>query len=145
GALAPAHGGGVVPARRTVPEPSLERLEHRIVHFLGERGLGGLVVERQDGDRLDIRQAAAFEAVHAPRQRDREGASGACATSPNRTPPSCPPNRPSTQSAPGPPEHRCGRWPASHEPPTRRTCVPRPCPAAAIPPRSHAHPHSPGP
>jgi len=31
-------------------EPTLERLEHRVVHFLRQRRFGGLVVEGQDGD-----------------------------------------------------------------------------------------------
>src|SRR5207302_2297499 len=50
GDFVPHHGVGVVFARRVEPEPALERLEHGMVYFLGERGLGGLIVERQDGD-----------------------------------------------------------------------------------------------
>src|SRR5256886_13668901 len=51
------------------PVASLEGLEHGIVHLFGERRLGGLVVERQDGDRLDVGQAAALEAVRSGERR----------------------------------------------------------------------------
>ena len=49
------HGVGVALGRGPQPEPALERLQHRVVHFLGERRLRGLVVERQDGDGPDVR------------------------------------------------------------------------------------------
>src|SRR5439155_269299 len=72
-------------------EPTLERLEHRVVHFLRQRRFGGLVVEGQDGDGLDVGQPAAREAVQAPAEREGQRANGARAKSRDRAPPPCPP------------------------------------------------------
>ena len=61
--LAAHHRVRVALPREPEPEPALERFEHRVVHFLRQRRLGGLVVEGQYGDGLDVRQPAAGEAV----------------------------------------------------------------------------------
>src|SRR6266850_640320 len=94
GDLAAHHRVRVALPRDAEPEPTLERFEHRVVHFLRERRLGGLVVERQDGDGLDVRQAAAGEAVQAAAEREAERANGARAKSQDRAPRPCPPRPP---------------------------------------------------
>src|SRR5207244_6411988 len=85
--LAAHHRVGVGLARRPQPEAALERLEDRVVDVLGERRLRRLVVERQNRDGLDVRQAAAGEAVEARREREGEGASDGRARSRDRTSP----------------------------------------------------------
>src|SRR5207247_2123234 len=83
----PPHRVGVAPAGRPQPEAALERLEDRVVDVLGERRLRRLVVERQNRDGLDVRQAAAGEAVDARREREGEGASDGRARWRDRTSP----------------------------------------------------------
>src|SRR5207244_12743710 len=92
--LAAHHRVRVFFARRSQPEATLERLEHRVVDLFGERRLRRLIVERQDGDGLDVRQAAAGEAVDARREREGERASDGRARSRDRTWPRNPPPRP---------------------------------------------------
>src|SRR5437899_2042162 len=84
--LAAHHRVRVALPREPEPEPALERFEHRVVHFLRQRRLGGLVVEGQYGDGLDVRQPAAGEAVQAPAERDGQRATGARAKSQDRAP-----------------------------------------------------------
>jgi len=61
----------------------LQRFAHRITDFLGEGGFDGLVIERQDGDGLDVgREAAAGEAVEAGAEEERDAANGDRATAP---------------------------------------------------------------
>src|SRR5207244_13455665 len=113
------------------------RLEHGMVHLLGERGLGGLVVEGQNRDGLDVREPAAVESVETAREREGERANDARAKSRDRTPRSCPPRPPRTQNGPALPENRCGRSPASRGRRAPSGCAPAPCPAAATRPREH--------
>ena len=84
--LAAHHGVRVALPREPEPEPALECFEHRIVHFLRQRRFGGLIVEGQNGNGLDVGQTAAGEAIETPAGRDGQGANGARAKSQDRAP-----------------------------------------------------------
>ena len=73
------------------PQAAFERLADGVTHFRGQPRFGGVVVEREDGDRLDVGKGAAREAVQAAREPEARRTSDDCATEPARRPAPYPP------------------------------------------------------
>src|SRR5256885_1008916 len=113
----PRRGGmGVAHRRGGQAEPPLKGLEHGVVDLLGQSRLRRLVVERQDGDGLDVGQAAAGKAVEAGGERQSARATGGGAPAPGRWPPRGPPPPPRGPKRAGAPGKRGGGPPANPRP-----------------------------